>query len=65
MVTKPSLIIVADKDPLSVPSLQLSTTTPYFPFLTVRTAPAKHFIMAETPTIVNQYLHDFLKSLEN
>jgi pimeloyl-ACP methyl ester carboxylesterase len=64
-VTKRSLFIVGDNDPLAIPNLQLNQTTPYLPYLTVRTVPARHFMQADAARDVNRYLHDFLRSLEN
>ncbi|EHL02881.1 putative epoxide hydrolase 2 [Glarea lozoyensis 74030] len=37
IVTKRSLLIVGDNDPIAIPSIQLNNTVPYIPFLTVRT----------------------------
>ncbi|KAI5364469.1 hypothetical protein J4E82_011411 [Alternaria postmessia] len=64
-VTKRSLFIVGDNDPLAIPNLQLNQTTPYLPYLTVRTAPTRHFMQAEAARDVNRHLHDFLRGLEN
>ncbi|KAH8886021.1 hypothetical protein GQ53DRAFT_828392 [Thozetella sp. PMI_491] len=44
IVTKRTFLIVGDKDPIALPSIQLNNTTPYIPFLVVRTVPAKHFM---------------------
>ncbi|KAJ4985016.1 epoxide hydrolase [Stagonosporopsis vannaccii] len=65
MITKRSLLIVGDDDPLAIPSLQLNQTTPYVPLLTIRTVPAKHFLQAEAARDVNRHLHSFLQSLES
>lgn len=63
-VDKPALIIVADKDPFAIPSIQLKNTTPFFSYLTVRTVNAGHFVHTEAAPEVNRHLHEFFKSLE-
>ncbi|EPE31181.1 alpha/beta-Hydrolase [Glarea lozoyensis ATCC 20868] len=64
IVTKRSLLIVGDNDPIAIPSIQLNNTVPYIPFLTVRTVPSRHFMQADTARDVNRHLHEFLQSLE-
>lgn len=64
MVTKRSLLVVGDKDPIAIPSLQFANTTPYIPFLTIRTVPARHFMQADAARDVNRHVHEFLQSLE-
>ncbi|KAH6628994.1 Alpha/Beta hydrolase protein [Boeremia exigua] len=61
VVTKPALIVVGDNDPIAIPSLQFGSTTPFLPFLTVKTVPAMHFMQTEVPDDVNRHLHEFLK----
>ncbi|KAL1793838.1 hypothetical protein ACET3X_007259 [Alternaria dauci] len=64
MVTKRAMLITGDDDPIAIPSIQFSSTSPHLPFLTVRTVPAKHFMQSEAPHHVNRHLHKFFKSLE-
>ncbi|KAJ4983433.1 hypothetical protein SVAN01_11085 [Stagonosporopsis vannaccii] len=63
VVTKPALFVVGDNDPVALPSIQLNSTTPFFPFLTIRTVPSRHFPQTEVADDVNKHLHDFLKGL--
>ncbi|KAL3418737.1 epoxide hydrolase [Phlyctema vagabunda] len=61
-IQQPVLLILADQDPVGIPSSQLNLTVPYAPNLTVRSINSGHFVEVEAPQEVNKHLDCFLQT---
>ncbi|KAJ5192615.1 hypothetical protein N7449_008757 [Penicillium cf. viridicatum] len=62
-IQQPVLLILADRNPVGIPSLQLNGTVPYAADLRVRSVNSGHFLEVEAPQEVNRYLDSFLQDV--
>ncbi|KAF4995350.1 hypothetical protein FDECE_12842 [Fusarium decemcellulare] len=62
-IPQPLLLLLADRDPIAIPSLQLNSTVPYASNLRVRSVNAGHFIQVEAPHEVNKHLDFFIRDV--
>ena len=63
IITKPTLVVAADLDPVALPIITLNNTIPYAPFARIRTLNSGHFVQVEVADQLNYELHEFLKTL--
>ncbi|KAM5358993.1 hypothetical protein ACJZ2D_014818 [Fusarium nematophilum] len=64
-ISQPLLLVLAERDPVAIPSLQLNDTLPYASNIRVRSVNTGHFIQAETPHEVNKHLDLFVRDVVN
>lgn len=62
-ISQPTLIIVADRDPIAISSSQLAYTLSHSTNIRVRTLNAGHFMQLEVPEEVNKHLHGFIQDV--
>lgn len=62
-ISQPLLLVLAERDPIAIPSLQLNDTVPYASNLRVRSVNAGHFIQTEAPYEVNRHLELFIRDV--
>lgn len=65
IIEKPALLIVADRDPVGVPSVQLNGNAPYAVNLHVRSLDSGHFVQVEQAREVNLHLESFFEAVLN
>ncbi|RYN29000.1 hypothetical protein AA0114_g12405 [Alternaria tenuissima] len=63
IITKPTLVVTSNRDPVCLPSITLNNTLPYAPFARPRTLDSGHFVQLEKTDELNYELHEFVKSL--
>ncbi|UPK95918.1 hypothetical protein LCI18_006853 [Fusarium solani-melongenae] len=62
-IPHPCLLVLAERDPVAIPSFQLNSTVPYASNLRVRSVNAGHFIQTEAPIEVNRHLESFFRDV--
>ncbi|KAJ4982905.1 epoxide hydrolase, partial [Stagonosporopsis vannaccii] len=63
IITKPTLLVTSNFDPICLPILALNNTVPYAPFARTRTLNAGHFVQVEAADEFNYELHEWLKTM--
>ncbi|RYC83296.1 hypothetical protein BFJ63_vAg13825 [Fusarium oxysporum f. sp. narcissi] len=62
-ISLPVLLVLAERDPVAIPSVQLSDTVPNAPNLRVRSVSAGHFLQLEAPYEINRHLELFFQDV--
>jgi pimeloyl-ACP methyl ester carboxylesterase len=62
-ITKPTLVVATNLDPICLPIITLNNTIPYAPLARIRTLNSGHFVQLEVADQLNYELHEFVKTL--